>query len=68
MLTHLCLLCKQIEMKQTVVSSPPDAEPSQRDKAYQALRRLLILQQVQEGEQLVLGLDRTQKLSVLGLE
>ena len=39
-------------MKQTVVSSPPDAEPSQRDKAYQALRRLLILQQVPEGERL----------------
>ena len=39
-------------MKQTVVSSPPDAEPAQRDKAYQALRRLLILQQVQEGERL----------------
>jgi DNA-binding GntR family transcriptional regulator len=39
-------------MKETSLSSPPNVEPSQRDRAYQALRRLLILQQVPDGERL----------------
>lgn len=39
-------------MAKIALSSPSDAEPSQRDAAYHSLRRLLILQQVREGERL----------------
>lgn len=39
-------------MSRATVSSPPPTENSQRDKAYGLLRRLLILQQIREGERL----------------
>jgi len=39
-------------MPTPALSSPRDAENSQRDKAYLLLRRLLILQQIPEGERL----------------
>lgn len=39
-------------MAKTEMSSPPEMDKSQRDSAYHALRRLLILQQVRDGERL----------------
>ncbi len=39
-------------MKHALLSSPPDAEASQRDKAHESLRRLLILQRIPPGERL----------------
>lgn len=39
-------------MATTTLSSPSNHETSQRDKAYHAIRRLLILQQIREGERL----------------
>ena len=52
LLTYLHLLCKQIDMIELPVSSPSDPEVLQRYKAYQVLRRLLILDQIQKGARL----------------